>query len=170
MTFGEGISCSKRTSNHHDSSGVFTPNNDQSQRGGSSLGNTSREVINPKQANPLLSYEPFEQTFTVIAYTESGLQYPNHSITFEIYVNGILERSMESTKPMATFRNVHIKRGDIVSGRALWRNGYGSVQQIYESFQAAYEVLYRGAISEDKTRGFGVCLETYPYESMSKAE
>ena len=44
-------------------------------------------------------------------------------------------RSMDRTSTYAEFQNVPVRGGDILSGRALWRNGYGAVGQVDESYQ-----------------------------------
>jgi DNA-directed RNA polymerase subunit RPC12/RpoP len=70
----------------------------------------------------------------VRAFTFGGLRYPGHSITFELLVNGEKVRTLESTSVSQTFESVPVEWGDRITGRALWRNGYGSVEMVNQSY------------------------------------
>jgi len=87
------------------------------------------------QSAPPSQTEIFRVNVTVACFTLNGAQYPNHSITYELFVNGEKVRSMDRTSTYAEFQNVPVRGGDILSGRALWRNGYGAVGQVDESYQ-----------------------------------
>lgn len=110
---------------------------------------------------------PKPTTFTVsvkvAAFTLKGTQFPSHSITFELYVNGEKVRSMDGTSILMDFPSVPVKPGDVLSGRALWRNGYGAVGQVNASYQDTKTV-------KETDRGKDFFLKTYDGDYLSTPE
>jgi hypothetical protein len=109
--------------------------------GGSSGGaaTSQRTQAQPSRAE-LAQPESFTLTATVRAFTLKGNYFPNHSITYELLVNGEKVRSLDGTSTSMEFPNVPVKVGDVVTGRALWRNGYGAVGKINESYDKKHTV------------------------------
>jgi DNA-directed RNA polymerase subunit RPC12/RpoP len=122
--------------------------------------NTSQSsAVAPEPAQP----QPFRVNVKVAAFTLKGTQFPNHSITYELYVNGEKVRSMDGTSISMTFPSVSVQAGDVLSGRALWRNGYGAIGQVNASYQDTKTVT-------ESDRGKDFFLKTYDGEYLSTPE
>jgi len=109
------------------------------------------EIAQKEVAKPKL----FSMTATVRAFTMKGCNWPSHSITFELLVNGEKVRTLDSQSVSAEFTSVPVKVGDVLTGRALWRNGYGAVAGVNETPKETTHTV------TDSDKGNAVSLQTY---------
>lgn len=108
----------------------------RSSQGGGSASASRAEAQPEKPSVP----QEFPMQFNVAVCTMGGNQWPRHSVTFELYVNGNRVRNQDSSSISAKFPSVTVKEGDRVSARALWRNGYGAVARTDESYDQSITV------------------------------
>ena len=110
------------------------------------LEDAKKEAAKPK---------PFATTIVVRAFTMKGSNSPRHSITYELLVNGEKIRTLDNSSVSAEFGTVTVKAGDVISGRALWRNGYGAVGTVNETPDKAMHTV------RDTDKGSTIYLQTF---------